>query len=530
MKHPLLQYLTLALAWLIMCACSEPKKHQVIGVWSVADDEWGQQMLQEMNYEAASRPNVELCVLRKQPGDGTGEEMDAIESFIRKKVAAIILISNNRYLRNHMAQAIEAGIPVVLINNTDEKAHFTSRIVHNNKVLGGEIGRYVVKLLKGRGTIVELCGPDDFIDDRHVGIHQVLDSFPDIRIVHSICGYYRMDSTENQLTSLVPQMEEPIDLVLGLNDRMAIGAHRALSRFPEKTDSWHTRYIGVDCLMNDSIGFGKVSDGTIDASFLWPTGGTEAMRQVFRILDGEPYERELQMSPRIITADRVPALQKAWNARRQEYMHNRSRLDVYAEGIQQRTLLQLFLWVAGVFIIIMLALAGILVYMFRLKSRLSSKLKSQNKLLHAQNIQLEEQKLLLAQQLDQLKAERDRWMELQVAIEDVNLAQKAEGLTFRGRLLQLIHDHMSCEDLTIESLGEMMGMSRVQLFRRVKQEFQMSPNELLRTTRMEQAERLLRSTQLNVSEVAYRVGYSSVKYFSKCFKEHFGHIPSDVRR
>ena len=61
-------------------------------------------------------------------------------------------------------------------------------------------------------------------------------------------------------------------------------------------------------------------------------------------------------------------------------------------------------------------------------------------------------------------------------------------------------------------------------------DFEMTPADLLRTMRMESAERLLKTSQLSVAEVAYKVGFASHKYFSRCFKDHFGVAPTDVRR
>ena len=75
-----------------------------------------------------------------------------------------------------------------------------------------------------------------------------------------------------------------------------------------------------------------------------------------------------------------------------------------------------------------------------------------------------------------------------------------------------------------------MGLSRVQLYRKVKALTGFTPVELIRKARLNRARKLLATTGMNVSEVAYAVGFSAPAYFTKCFKDEFGMVPGDVRR
>ena len=67
------------------------------------------------------------------------------------------------------------------------------------------------------------------------------------------------------------------------------------------------------------------------------------------------------------------------------------------------------------------------------------------------------------------------------------------------------------------------------MYRKVKQLTGQSPVEIIRVTRLKKAERLLKTTQMTVSEISYDVGFSSPSYFSKCFKDYFGVQPGEVR-
>lgn len=98
---------------------------------------------------------------------------------------------------------------------------------------------------------------------------------------------------------------------------------------------------------------------------------------------------------------------------------------------------------------------------------------------------------------------------------------------FVSRFKALIEDKMREPDLNVEDLGRDMGMSRVQLYRKLKSLTNYSPNELLRQIRLKKAASLLASSEMTVSEIAYEVGFSSPSYFTKCYKEQFGESPTD---
>ena len=98
---------------------------------------------------------------------------------------------------------------------------------------------------------------------------------------------------------------------------------------------------------------------------------------------------------------------------------------------------------------------------------------------------------------------------------------------FVTRFKSLVGEKMKEPELNVEDLGHDMGMSRVQLYRKLKSLTNYSPNELLRQMRLKKAASLLASSDMTVAEVAYEVGFSSPSYFTKCYKEQFGESPTD---
>lgn len=100
---------------------------------------------------------------------------------------------------------------------------------------------------------------------------------------------------------------------------------------------------------------------------------------------------------------------------------------------------------------------------------------------------------------------------------------------FANALKEAIKKNMSNPSLKMDELGEDLGLSRVQLYRKVKALTGLSPVELLRQMRLQRGYVLLQTTNKTVNEIAYEVGYGTPGYFSKCFKQQFGKYPMDVR-
>ena len=99
---------------------------------------------------------------------------------------------------------------------------------------------------------------------------------------------------------------------------------------------------------------------------------------------------------------------------------------------------------------------------------------------------------------------------------------------FVEKFKALIEAKMGDSNLNVEDLGKDMGLSRVQLYRKIKSLTNYSPNELLRIARLKKAASLLASSDMTVAEIGYEVGFSSPSYFTKCYREQFGESPTDL--
>lgn len=98
---------------------------------------------------------------------------------------------------------------------------------------------------------------------------------------------------------------------------------------------------------------------------------------------------------------------------------------------------------------------------------------------------------------------------------------------FMDQLKEAINSNMANPNLKMDELGEQLGISRVQLYRKVKTLTGLSPVELLRQMRLQKGKVLLNTTTKTVAEIAYEVGFNSSSYFANCFKKQFGKLPME---
>ena len=143
---------------------------------------------------------------------------------------------------------------------------------------------------------------------------------------------------------------------------------------------------------------------------------------------------------------------------------------------------------------------------------------------------------VLLAQIASLLTNRRKLREIYANMKSLPLSKKGEAARlgtpdklFMDSLREAIHKNMANPKLKMDDLGAEMGISRVQLYRKVKVLTGKSPVELLREMRLQRANKLLRTTDKTVAEVAYEVGFGTPGYFSSCFKKQYGKYPTEIR-
>ena len=90
--------------------------------------------------------------------------------------------------------------------------------------------------------------------------------------------------------------------------------------------------------------------------------------------------------------------------------------------------------------------------------------------------------------------------------------------------------NISNEQFGVSELADLMNMSRSSLLRKIKKQTGLSASRFIRQLRLKKGMELLEETELTVSEISYQVGFGNSSYFIKCFREHYGYSPGEVRK
>jgi YesN/AraC family two-component response regulator len=98
---------------------------------------------------------------------------------------------------------------------------------------------------------------------------------------------------------------------------------------------------------------------------------------------------------------------------------------------------------------------------------------------------------------------------------------------FLAKIIDIVEENLNNDQLSVEGLGEKMGLSRVHLYRKVKKLTDMSVSEFVTSVKLKKSLNLLVNSGKTIAEIAYGVGFTSPSYFSRCFKEQFNLSPSE---
>lgn len=101
---------------------------------------------------------------------------------------------------------------------------------------------------------------------------------------------------------------------------------------------------------------------------------------------------------------------------------------------------------------------------------------------------------------------------------------------FVDKATQYVDDNLSDSTINVEAMASNLGMSRVQLYKKLVSLTGSTPSEFIRQIRLRRAEQMLRESKMSVSEIAYSVGFNNPRYFSKYFKEMYGVMPSQYKK
>ena len=117
----------------------------------------------------------------------------------------------------------------------------------------------------------------------------------------------------------------------------------------------------------------------------------------------------------------------------------------------------------------------------------------------------------------------------ELPVEYKNEVSKKIDRKFVNEFVAIVESNLSNESFGVDDISKKIGISRVQLYRKVKALLGYNVNDYIMSVRLQKAKYLLTNENLSIAEIAYQVGFSSQAYFSRLFKSKFGNTPSEFR-
>lgn len=260
---------------------------------------WRVQMNADIRGAAKRHPEIKMIF--KDAQNDALKQRAHIEELVSASVDAIIVSPKEAQpLTEPVAKAVEAGIPVIVLDRRVLGDRFTCFIGADNKLIGKAAGEWIVKTLGGAGKVVELKGLMTSTpgQDRHTGFREGIRG-SNIEVVFEADMKWLEPNARKEMESALARFSE-IDLVYAHNDPGAHGAYLAAAA-ADRADG--IRFVGIDALPHEGVMY--VKQGILDATFMYPTGGAEAIDIALQILSGRQVPKEITLGSRIFTKENV---------------------------------------------------------------------------------------------------------------------------------------------------------------------------------------------------------------------------------
>ena len=278
----------------------EAAKQYTIGMSQCnLNEPWRVQMDSDVRKAAAAHP--ELKVIFKDASNNTMTQVSQLEEFIAAGVNAIIVSPKEAEpLTPPVAAAFKKGIPIIVLDRRVVGDQYTCFIGADNKKIGAAAGKYIAKLLGGKGNVVELKGLMTSTpgQDRNSGFREGIKG-SELKVVFEADMKWLEPEARKEMESALSRFEK-IDLVYAHNDPGAHGAYLAAEAASREKS---IRFVGIDALPQEGQAY--VKQGILTASFEYPTGGKEAIDAVLDILKGKQVPKEITLSSRVFTKENI---------------------------------------------------------------------------------------------------------------------------------------------------------------------------------------------------------------------------------
>lgn len=366
------KFLLLLMLPLIMSCGGTGKKHYVIAVSQCSEDVWREKLNEELRIAALYYNNVDLRI--RSAYDDVKLQTEQINNFVDEGVDLLIVAPGQVTISPAIDRAYEKGIPVIIFDRRTRSDKYTAYIGADNKEIGSSMAEYLAGALTSGGRILELSGlySSSPAIERQQGFDSVVATRPGLEIVARTHSDWTEQGAYRTMDSLLSQPHPQFDCLFAHNDRMAMGARRAAAKHGLDINS--IQFCGIDAMPQKGGGMQLVADGTLFASYIYPTRGDEVMQLAMNILTNKKYKRENQLSSALVTRDnaRVLLMQNDETVRQQDHLSAlRSRVDQAASDFNTQ---RIYLLVLLVFVVLLIVACAFAIRAYVAKARINRQL------------------------------------------------------------------------------------------------------------------------------------------------------------
>jgi ribose transport system substrate-binding protein len=257
----------------------------------------------EMNAQlkAAADKHPEIKMIFKDAQNDTLQQRAHVEEFVSAGVDLIIISPKEAApLTEPVAKAMDAGIPVIVLDRQVLGDKYTCFIGADNRKIGHAAGEWIVKKLGGKGKVVELKGLMTSIpgQDRDRGFREAI-AGTGIDVIFEADMQWLEPIARQEMESALSRFPK-IDCVYAHNDPGAHGAWLAAKAAGREKEML---FVGIDALPQEGVAY--VQQGILDATFQYPTGGAEAIDAALKILHGQPCPKEITLGSRLFDKETI---------------------------------------------------------------------------------------------------------------------------------------------------------------------------------------------------------------------------------
>lgn len=288
------------------CKENSNQKHYKIGFSQcTGGDEWRRSMLLEMQRELFFHPDLELVY--KDAVNSTQTQIKQINDLMKEDIDLLIISPNESAPLAPVVQEIfRKGIPVIVLDRKINTDAYSTFIGANNIEIGKAVGNFVAKKLKGKGKVVEVLGLESSspAQERHKAFSDVLKYYPEINVIKELQGQWEKDTARKVAAQNIRALQEA-DLVFAHNDVMVKGIYEVCHK---NSQNKNILFVGIDGLAGPHNGLQMLEDKMLTATFLYPTGGEEAIKVASQILAGKAAQREYKLNSIQIDSSNVKGI------------------------------------------------------------------------------------------------------------------------------------------------------------------------------------------------------------------------------